>query len=42
MCGIFGISDTKDASKLAYVGLFTLQHRDQESAGIVTDSSRKP
>jgi len=37
MCGIFGITDNKDASKLAYVGLFTLQHRGQESAGIVTD-----
>ena len=36
MCGIFGITDTKDASKLAYVGLFTLQHRGQESAGIVS------
>lgn len=37
MCGIFGITDNRDASKLAYVGLFTLQHRGQESAGIVTD-----
>ncbi len=38
MCGIFGITDNSDASKLAYVGLFTLQHRGQESAGIVSDS----
>ena len=37
MCGIFGITDSKDASKLAYVGLFTLQHRGQESAGMVSD-----
>jgi amidophosphoribosyltransferase len=37
MCGIFGITDNKDASKLAYVGLFTLQHRGQESAGMVSD-----
>mgnify|MGYP001585305388 FL=1 len=37
MCGIFGITDNKDASKVAYVGLFTLQHRGQESAGIATD-----
>jgi amidophosphoribosyltransferase len=37
MCGIFGITGTKDAAKLAYVGLFTLQHRGQESAGLVTD-----
>ena len=41
MCGIFGITDNKDASKLAYVGLFTLQHRGQESAGIVTDDAGK-
>ncbi|MCG2725307.1 MAG: amidophosphoribosyltransferase [Elusimicrobia bacterium] len=38
MCGIFGISDNKDASKLTYVGLFTLQHRGQESAGMAVDS----
>ncbi len=38
MCGIFGITDNKDAAKLAYVGLFTLQHRGQESAGIVSDA----
>ena len=37
MCGIFGITDNKDAARLAYVGLFTLQHRGQESAGLVTD-----
>lgn len=37
MCGIFGITDNKDAARLAYVGLFTLQHRGQESAGMVTD-----
>ena len=37
MCGIFGITDSKEAPGLAYVGLFTLQHRGQESAGMVTD-----
>ncbi len=37
MCGIFGITDNKDAARLSYVGLFTLQHRGQESAGLVTD-----
>ncbi|PIU17661.1 MAG: amidophosphoribosyltransferase [Elusimicrobia bacterium CG08_land_8_20_14_0_20_59_10] len=41
MCGIFGVTDCKDASKLAYVGLFTLQHRGQESAGIVSDHDGK-
>lgn len=39
MCGIFGITDNKDAARLAYVGLFTLQHRGQESAGMVTDDA---
>ncbi|MBU2572717.1 MAG: amidophosphoribosyltransferase [Elusimicrobia bacterium] len=38
MCGIFAVTDNKNASKLAYVGLFTLQHRGQESAGMVSDS----
>jgi len=32
MCGIFGVTDNKSASRLAYIGLFTLQHRGQESA----------
>lgn len=34
MCGVFGITDAEQASKLAYLGLFALQHRGQESAGI--------
>ena len=34
MCGVFGIrSDERDVSRLAYFGLFALQHRGQESAG---------
>jgi amidophosphoribosyltransferase len=41
MCGIFGITDNKNASRLAYVGLFTLQHRGQESAGMVTDAGEQ-
>ena len=41
MCGIFGITGSKDASRIAYVGLFTLQHRGQESAGLVTDDHGK-
>ncbi|MFC1892324.1 amidophosphoribosyltransferase [Thermodesulfobacteriota bacterium] len=34
-CGIFAIYDHDEASKLAYFGLYALQHRGQESAGIV-------
>ncbi|MEE8399436.1 MAG: amidophosphoribosyltransferase, partial [Desulfobacterales bacterium] len=33
-CGIFGIYDHADAAKLIYFGLYALQHRGQESAGI--------
>jgi amidophosphoribosyltransferase len=42
VCGVFGIrSDERDVSRLAYFGLFALQHRGQESAGIaVSDSGR--
>lgn len=36
MCGIFGISGTEGAAELAYLGLYALQHRGQESAGIVS------
>jgi len=42
MCGVFGIrSEERDVSRLAYFGLFALQHRGQESAGIaVSDNGR--
>jgi len=33
-CGLFGVHGHPDASKLAYFGLYALQHRGQESAGI--------
>ncbi|MGE0440926.1 MAG: amidophosphoribosyltransferase [Gemmatimonadales bacterium] len=36
MCGIIGVSNLPDASRAAYLGLYALQHRGQESAGIVT------
>ncbi|MDY6843985.1 MAG: amidophosphoribosyltransferase, partial [Thermodesulfobacteriota bacterium] len=36
MCGIFGIYDHPEAANLTYLGLFALQHRGQESAGIVS------
>jgi len=35
MCGIFGVSGVPDAAQLVYLGLYALQHRGQESAGIV-------
>jgi amidophosphoribosyltransferase len=35
MCGIFGVSALPDAARLTYLGLYALQHRGQESAGIV-------
>lgn len=34
-CGVCGIYGHKDAAKLTYFGLYALQHRGQESAGIV-------
>ncbi len=36
MCGIIGISGHKDAAQLAYSGLYALQHRGEEAAGIAS------
>ncbi len=36
MCGIFGIHGHPAAAELSHLGLYSLQHRGQESAGIVT------
>lgn len=35
-CGVFGVFGHEDAAKLAYLGLYALQHRGQESAGIAS------
>ncbi len=35
MCGIFGIHGHDEAANIAYLGLHALQHRGQESAGVV-------
>jgi amidophosphoribosyltransferase len=35
MCGIFGVRNTPDAVALTKLGLYSLQHRGQESAGVV-------
>jgi amidophosphoribosyltransferase len=38
-CGIFGIFNHPDAALMSYYGLHALQHRGQESAGIVTSTT---
>ena len=35
-CGLIGIDNHTEAARMAYFGLYALQHRGQESAGIVT------
>ncbi len=35
-CGVFGVFDHGEAANIAYLGLHALQHRGQESAGIVS------
>jgi len=37
-CGVFGILNHRDAANLVYLGLYALQHRGQESAGIASVS----
>jgi amidophosphoribosyltransferase len=37
-CGLFGVFGHPNAAVLTYYGLFALQHRGQESAGIVTSN----
>jgi amidophosphoribosyltransferase len=40
MCGVIGIFGHPEASKIAYLGLHALQHRGQESAGIVSSDGQ--
>jgi amidophosphoribosyltransferase len=40
-CGVFGIFGHANAAELAYYGLYALQHRGQESAGIVASDGRQ-
>ena len=40
-CGIFGVSNAKDASALTALGLHALQHRGQEGCGIVSFDGEK-
>lgn len=41
MCGVFGIHGNAEAANLAYLGLHALQHRGQESAGLVSSDGIK-
>ncbi|HYO64368.1 MAG TPA: amidophosphoribosyltransferase [Pyrinomonadaceae bacterium] len=40
-CGVFGIFGHPEAARLTYLGLYALQHRGQESCGIVSSDGRQ-
>jgi amidophosphoribosyltransferase len=40
-CGVFAVFGHPEASNLAYLGLYALQHRGQESAGIASSDGRE-
>ena len=41
-CGVFGVwAPGEEVAKLAYFGLYALQHRGQESAGIATSNGEQ-
>jgi amidophosphoribosyltransferase len=40
-CGVFGIFQQPEASRQTYLGLYALQHRGQEAAGICTRNDRE-
>ena len=40
-CGLFGVCGHHETSKLTYFGLYALQHRGQESAGIAVARDKK-
>src|SRR5579885_788568 len=39
-CGVFGVYGHPEAANLVYLGLCALQHRGQESAGIVSSNGK--
>ncbi len=41
MCGVFGVHGHAEAAHITYLGLYALQHRGQESAGIVSSNGRE-
>ena len=40
-CGVFGIQGHDEAAHIVYLGLYALQHRGQESCGIVASNGRE-
>jgi amidophosphoribosyltransferase len=40
-CGIFGIVSHPEAARIVYLGIYALQHRGQESAGIASSDGKK-
>jgi amidophosphoribosyltransferase len=41
-CGVFGVwAPGEDVAKLTYYGLYALQHRGQEAAGIAVSDGRR-
>lgn len=40
-CGVFGVYNNPDAANLTYLGLYGLQHRGQESSGMVVSNTEK-
>src|SRR5215471_13657095 len=40
-CGVFGIYGHPDAARMTYLGLYALQHRGQESCGIVATNGEQ-
>ena len=39
-CGVFGVHGHSEAANITYLGLYALQHRGQESCGIVSTTGR--
>src|SRR5438093_8830377 len=40
-CGVFGIFGHPEAANMTYLGLYALQHRGQESAGIAASDGQR-
>ena len=39
-CGLFGVYGCEDAAERVYYGLYSLQHRGEESAGIASTNGK--